>query len=136
MGKSAVKKVATPFLRSVVHTREGERLSAVDTNIEWEKPYVYWVRPVTRVYSPDHKLVAEIEGEDSEPTEVFAHDVFPPATPAGFLAMASEIPDKKFVDMVWPPNPENTVPQSPTYPKDQPCTLTHSFPRPSTTPTN
>ncbi len=132
MGKSAAKKVAIPFLRSVVHTREGERLSAVDTNIEWEKSYVYWVRPVTRVYSPDHKLVAEIEGEDSEPTEVFAHDVFPPATPVGFLAMASEIPDKKFVDMVWAPNAENDVAEYRIYRKEEGGELTRIGTTPAT----
>src|SRR5260370_12315357 len=123
MGKSAVKKVATPFLRSVVHTREGERLSAVDTNIEWEKTYVYWVRPVTRVYSPDHKLVAEIEGEDSEPIEVFAHDVFPPATPAGFLAMAREIPGKKLIDIVCAPNATTDFSHHPLYPPPQDTAL-------------
>ncbi len=132
MGKSAAKRIAIPFLRSVVHTREGERLSAVDTNIEWEKTYVYWVRPVTRVYSPDHKLVAEIEGEDSEPIEVFAHDVFPPATPAGFLAMASEIPGKKFVDMVWAPNAENDVAEYRIYRKEEGGELTRIGTAPAT----
>ena len=118
-GKSTAKKIAIPFLRSVTHMGEGERLSAVDINIEWEKTYVYWVRPLTRVYAADHKLIAEIEGEDSEPAEIFAHDVFPPATPEGFMAMVSEVPERKFVDLVWAPNAENDVAEYRIYRKEE-----------------
>jgi len=107
--KGSRKRVAVSFLRAILHQRDGERWSGVDTSIEWEKTYTYWVRPVTRVYSEGHQLIAEIEGEDSAPVPVVAHDVFAPATPEGLLALASEIPKRKFVDLMWMPNAEKDL---------------------------
>jgi len=107
--KGSSNRLAIPYLRALVHTREGERWSGVDTNIEWGKTYSYWVTPVTRVYSENGQLLAEIEGEDSAALEVTAHDVFPPAVPENLLAMVSEVPGKKFVDLVWAPNTEKDL---------------------------
>ncbi len=107
--KDSRKRIAVPFLRAILHQRDGERWSGVDTSIAWEKTYTYWVMPVTRVYSEGHQLIAEIEGEDSAPVPVVAHDVFAPATPEGLLALASEIPKRKFVDLMWMPNAEKDL---------------------------
>src|SRR5262249_6253644 len=96
-------------LRAVVHTREGDRLTGVDTNIEWGKTYSYWITPVTRVYSQGGQLIGEIEGLDSAPIEITTHNVFPPAAPERLLAMASQIPNKKFVDLLWAPNAEKDI---------------------------
>src|SRR5260370_32407558 len=104
--KGSRKRGAGPFLRAILYQRGGERWSGVDSSIGWEKTYIYWVMPVTRVYSEGHQLIAEIEGEDSAPAPVVAHDVFAPATPEGLLALASEIPKSKFVDLMWMPNAE------------------------------
>jgi hypothetical protein len=107
--KGSSNRVAIPYLRALVHTREGERWSGVDTGIEWGKTYSYWVTPVTRVYGEGGKVLAEIEGEDSPALEVTAHDVFSPAVPENLLAMVSEVPGKKFVDLVWAPNTEKDL---------------------------
>jgi fibronectin type 3 domain-containing protein len=37
------------------------------------------------------------------------HNVFPPAVPERLLAMVSELPGKKFVDLLWSPNMEKDV---------------------------
>ena len=52
----------------------------VDTGFEWEKTYL--------------------------DTQVFAHDVFPPAAPAGVQAVASGVGQPPFVDLTWAPNTE------------------------------
>src|SRR5215471_3610023 len=79
--KGSSKRVAVPYLRAVLHTREGERWSGVDTTIEWEKTYSYSVTPVTSVYGRGGELISEIEGDESAPIEITPHDIFPPAIP-------------------------------------------------------
>jgi hypothetical protein len=107
--KGSSNRIAVPYLRGLVHTKEGERWSGVDINIEWEKTYLYWVTPITRVYSQDGKLIGEIEGEDSAPIEVVTHDVFPPAVPERLLIVVNRIPGKKIVDLLWAPNTEKDL---------------------------
>lgn len=107
--KGSSAKVAVPYLRAVVHTREGDRQTGVDTTVEWNKTYSYWVTPVTRIYSQGGQLIGEIEGVDSAPLEITTHNVFPPAAPERLLALASQIPNKKFVDLLWAPNAEKDI---------------------------
>lgn len=107
--KGSSNRIAIPYLRGVIHTREGERWSGVDTNIEWEKTYSYSVKPVTRVYGPDGKLLAEIEGDESAPIEVTTHNVFPPAAPEKLLTLVTQRPQEKFVDLLWAPNAEKNI---------------------------
>lgn len=107
--KGSSNRIAIPYLRGVIHTREGERWSGVDTNIEWEKTYSYSVRPVTRVYAQDGKLIAEIEGDESAPIEVATHNVFPPAAPEKLLALVTQRREEKFVDLLWAPNAEKNI---------------------------
>ncbi len=107
--KGSSKRVMVPYLRGLVHTKEGERWSGVDTGIEWEKSYRYWVTPITRVYSQTGQVISEIEGEDSAPIEVVTHDVFPPAVPERLLVVVNRIPGKKFVDLIWAPNTEKDL---------------------------
>lgn len=107
--KGSSHRTAIPYLRAVVHLKEGDRWSGVDTNIEWEKTYSYWVAPVTRVYSDGGELIGEMEGEDSPSIEVTTHDVFPPARPEGLLAVPGQILGKKFVDLIWAPNTEKDL---------------------------
>lgn len=104
--KGSSKRVAVPYQRGVVHTPEGERWTGVDTGIEWEKTYLYSVTPMTRVYSQEGHLIAEIEGDDSAPLEVVTHDVFPPAVPERLLAVIGHTPEKISVDLLWAPNIE------------------------------
>jgi hypothetical protein len=76
----------------------------VDTGIEWEKNYQYWVTPVT-LWS-DANAKGEVEGDDSPMATVFAHDAFPPAAPSGVQAVYSAVPERPFIDVTWRPNTE------------------------------
>jgi len=87
----------------VVHQKEGDRWSAVDTSLEWGKTYIYQITPVAKALTQDGQVFAEMEGEGTE-LEVTAHDVFPPAVPESLLALVGHIPGKKFVDLTWAPN--------------------------------
>ncbi|HZS25672.1 MAG TPA: hypothetical protein VFB76_00460 [Candidatus Angelobacter sp.] len=81
-----------------------EAIVFVDDGIEWEKTYQYWVVPVTLWQAGNHK--GEVESDDSPVTTVFAHDIFPPATPSGVQAVYSEAASGSFIDLTWTPNSE------------------------------
>jgi hypothetical protein len=76
----------------------------VDTGIEWEKTYQYWITPVTLWQDGNRK--GEVEGDDSAIVDVFAHDSFPPAVPSGLEAVFSAVPQNSFIDLTWTPNTE------------------------------
>ncbi len=79
----------------------------LDSSFEWEKTYLYRITAVTIVSRPPAGEV-EIEGDDSAPVRVFAHDVFPPAVPSGLQAVYSGEGQERFVDLIWAPvtNPD------------------------------
>jgi hypothetical protein len=70
----------------------------VDHNFEWEKSYDYRVTVVTVLPQ------TQIEGDDSSEVKIFAHDVFPPATPSGLQAVFSDGSPHPFIDLVWSPD--------------------------------
>ncbi len=73
-----------------------------DTGFEWEKTYSYRVTGVTIVTGlPEGEL--QVEGDDSSSVRIVAHDVFPPAVPAGLQAAFSGEGQKPFVDLIWAP---------------------------------
>jgi hypothetical protein len=76
-----------------------------DSNIEWEKTYTYRIETVTVIAKASSQPSSEeqIEGDDSPPAKVFAHDVFPPAVPAGLQAVFSGPGQKPFIDLIWAP---------------------------------
>ncbi len=77
-------------------------LSFTDSNIEWEKTYEYRAETVT-VIAESGKPELQIEGDDTAEIKVFAHDVFPPAVPAGLQAVFSGPGQQPFVDLIWAP---------------------------------
>ena len=77
--------------------------SYVDQTFEWEKKFEYRLDVVTEEATDNHILV---EGDDSEIATVFAHDVFPPATPTELQAVFSGPGQKPFIDLSWAPNLE------------------------------
>jgi predicted phage tail protein len=83
-------------------------LKLTDTLAEWEHTYVYRVTPITRVALQDGNAI-EVEGDDSQPAEIRAHDVFPPATPSGVQAVYSGLAQQKFIDLTWAPNTDNDL---------------------------
>ncbi len=72
-----------------------------DSSFEWEKTYLYRVTAVSIVKRPDGEV--QIEGDDSAPVRVLAHDVFPPSVPAGLQAAYSGEGQKPFIDLIWAP---------------------------------
>jgi len=78
--------------------------SFIDTGIEWEKTYEYWIVSVTLWQDSNRK--SEIEGEDSPVVSVLAHDSFPPANPSGVQAVFSAAAQNSFIDITWTANTE------------------------------
>jgi hypothetical protein len=81
-----------------------EAIALVDTSIDWQKHYDYWITPVTLWQGAGKKGV--VEGADSPVASVFADDKFPPATPVGLQAVYSGLAERPFIDLSWTPNTE------------------------------
>jgi hypothetical protein len=73
----------------------------MDSSFEWEKTYLYRVTAVTIVKRADGDV--QVEGDDSAPVRVVAHDVFPPSVPTGLQAAYSGEGQKPFIDLIWAP---------------------------------
>jgi hypothetical protein len=78
----------------------------LDTGIEWEKSYQYWITPVTLWQNNNRK--GQVEGDDSAIVSVFAHDSFPPAPPSGLEAVFSA-GQNAFIDLTWTANTESDL---------------------------
>jgi hypothetical protein len=78
--------------------------AVVDTGIEWQKRYQYWVDPVTSWQGAGKK--GEVEGQGSPVVSVFADDIFPPVVPAGLEAVSSGAVDQPSIDLSWTPDTE------------------------------
>jgi hypothetical protein len=87
MGRGAQDKSITSFL---------------DQTFDWEHTYVYR-GAVASVMETVGKPAIEVEGDDTPELKVFAHDVFPPAVPAGLQAAFSGVGQKPFIDLIWAP---------------------------------
>jgi len=76
----------------------------IDTGIEWQKHYDYWITPVTLWQGTVIK--GEIEGDDSPLISVFALDKFPPSIPENLQAVYSGLAEQPFIDLTWTPDTE------------------------------
>jgi hypothetical protein len=74
-----------------------------DSGFEWEKTYLYRLTAVTIIKRPESEEQFNVEGDDTAPVRIFAHDVFPPAVPEGLQAAYSGEGQKPFVDLIWAP---------------------------------
>ena len=70
-------------------------------SMEWEKSYSYRVTAVSVLAKPGKEV--QVEGDDSAPVNIVAHDVFPPAVPVGLEAVYSGEGQKPFIDLIWAP---------------------------------
>ncbi|MGA8762144.1 MAG: hypothetical protein WB562_04565, partial [Candidatus Sulfotelmatobacter sp.] len=77
-------------------------LSLTDQSLEWEKTYYYHADTLTLIKQPGKPDVS-IEGDDTPEVKIFAHDVFPPAVPAGLQAVFSGPGQQAFIDLIWFP---------------------------------
>jgi hypothetical protein len=80
---------------------ESGAASFTDSSFAWEKTYLYRVTAVSIVKRPDSEV--QVEGEDTPPVRVIAHDVFPPSVPTGLQAAYSGEGQKPFIDLIWAP---------------------------------
>jgi hypothetical protein len=83
--------------------------AALDKSVHFGETYEYHAQRVSRV-TVDGKTF-ELEGELSAPVRVEAIDVFPPATPAGLVAIAvrPENGAPAAIDLSWEPDAEQDV---------------------------
>lgn len=81
--------------------------SFLDRNVDWEQRYEYWVAVVTVL--PGATQPVEVEGDDSGAVEVLAHDVFPPAVPAGLEAVYTPGAPAGFIDLTWAPDTDTDL---------------------------
>ena len=81
----------------------------VDTGIEWEKNYQYWITPVTIWENLGTGTKGEFPGDDSQHVAVTTRDVFPPAAPVSLQAVFSGDLNKAFIDLAWTPNSESDL---------------------------
>lgn len=70
-------------------------------SIEWENTYEYWITAVTIITRQDTQV--QVEGDDSSPVQVIAHDIFPPSVPESLQAVYSGEGQKPFIDLIWAP---------------------------------
>ena len=79
----------------------------LDRSFVWEKTYDYRLTVVTVIAQGGTEQ--QVEGEDTPAVAVVAHDVFPPATPAGLQAVFSGPGQKPFIDLIWAPDTESDL---------------------------
>jgi hypothetical protein len=72
-----------------------------DSGFEWEKTYLYRITTVTIIKRPESE--EQVEGDDTPPVQIVAHDVFPPSMPDGLQAAYSGEGQKPFIDLIWAP---------------------------------
>lgn len=77
-----------------------------DRSFEWEQEYDYKASALTLLPGPPP---TQVEGEDSNAVHLIAHDIFPPAVPAGLQAVYSSVGQKPFIDLTWAPNSESDL---------------------------
>jgi hypothetical protein len=78
--------------------------SILDQDLKWEESYAYRATIATVLTIAAAKAQAEIEGEDTPPINLFVHDTFAPAVPAGLQAVGSGAGEPPTVDLAWMPN--------------------------------
>jgi hypothetical protein len=81
--------------------------SYLDKTFGWEQKYEYRITTLSQVDS--HGINTAVEGDDSQPVEVFTRDIYPPAQPAGLQAVFSSVGQKPFIDLTWAPNLESDL---------------------------
>jgi len=81
-----------------------------DETIVWEKTYEYRVVLVGSAQVPPSTTVA-FDGDASAPSEVFVHDVFPPAVPSGLVAVSSGqfSGQQPAIDVTWNANTDRDL---------------------------
>jgi hypothetical protein len=99
------------------------QMRLVDHSLVWEKTYEYRINVTTRIRigaracpsdSPVPSLPlckdsVDVEGEDSAPLTIVAHDIFPPAVPTALQAVFSGAEQNPFIDLTWNANTDSDL---------------------------
>ena len=103
-GKTSETRIAQVEARNCAMGSADEKSvhSYLDQSFEWEKTYVYR-GTVVSVIEAAGKPTVEVEGDDTPEVKVFAHDIFPPAVPAGLQTVFSGPGQQAFIDLIWAP---------------------------------
>ncbi len=99
--ESSGKDVMAGEVPLPISTSEPGIMHFTDSGLEWEKTYLYRVTGVSIVKRDDSEV--QVEGDDSPPVRIVAHDVFPPSVPGGLQAVYSGEGQKPFIDLIWAP---------------------------------
>ena len=106
MRRQVDRESAEPVLVAEV-SASNTTFPIIDSRIEWEKNYQYWVQPLTTWQAGSQR--GEVEGDDSAPVTIVTHDTFPPAPPAGLQAVFSGVVQHPAIDLTWTPNSEDDL---------------------------
>lgn len=106
-----------PVLVGEVLEGINDKMRLVDNSFAWEKTYDYRINLTTRTHTgTPHPCAdevtgfstcsdpADVEGEDSPPITIVAHDVFPPTVPTALQAVFSGAGQQPFIDLTWNAN--------------------------------
>jgi hypothetical protein len=99
--KSGKESTSKDAIAGEVPMGEAGPAHFTDASFEWEKTYLYRITSVSIAKRADGEV--QVEGDDTAPVRVVAHDVFPPAVPVGLQAAYSGEGQKPFIDVIWAP---------------------------------
>ena len=104
-GGSAPESVVARRVLDLSETAEAANIELRDDTFVWEKTYEYRVVITASTKVPNGETVT-FDAAASSPQELFAHDVFPPATPTGVQAVfTGAVPGQApAIDLTWTPD--------------------------------
>ena len=85
----------------------GSGIEFLDSGIEWQTSYHYWVTPVTTWQLAGKH--GEVKGENSSEATIVANDIFPPARPSGLQTVSSGETEQPGIDLTWTPNTDQDL---------------------------
>jgi hypothetical protein len=100
---SAANKPGKDAIAGEVPLGEAGPEHFTDSGFEWEKTYLYCLTAVTIIKIKRPEREEQVEGDDTSPVKIVAHDVFPPSVPEGLQAAYSGEGQKPFIDLIWAP---------------------------------
>jgi hypothetical protein len=104
-GGSAQESVVARRVLDLSESGESANIELRDDTFVWEKTYEYRVVVTAATKVPNGEAVT-FDAAASNPQELFAHDVFPPATPTGLQAVfTGAVPGQaSAIDLTWTPD--------------------------------
>jgi len=104
-GGSAPESVVARRVLELTESGEAANIELRDDTFVWEKTYEYRVAITASTKVPNGEAVT-FDATTSNPQELFAHDVFPPATPSGLQAVFSGAVagQSPAIDLTWTPD--------------------------------